>query len=301
MWQLDHKEGWAPKNLYFLTVVFREDSWEDEMVGWHHQFNRHEFEQTPREVKDREAWWAVVHGVIKSKMWLCDWTVTNFNSLFGIIWNLNFGRGQKYVFFQEFTLRKTKASCTWWKLIFQESLISLGQGRIFASSYSLFSTEARAMVWEFGVWFPFQIREELSERRSPTGQWRLTNKTNQLASCPWVSLLAGARNVCEQENISAWDQERTLICHSTAPLGDRVASTQLGGSCPWRGWLLTSQLEMGPETLLLICCYVSNLKKTGKVSSSATAKEETNCLPSPSRSAQRYSLSPEYSHLLPET
>ena len=38
------------------------------MVGWHHQFNRHEFEQTPREVKDREAWWAVVHGVIKSQM-----------------------------------------------------------------------------------------------------------------------------------------------------------------------------------------------------------------------------------------
>ena len=31
---------------------------EDEMVGWHHQLNGHEFEQTPGVVKDREAWCA---------------------------------------------------------------------------------------------------------------------------------------------------------------------------------------------------------------------------------------------------
>ena len=30
------------------------------MVGWHHQLNGHEFEQTPG---DREAWHAAVHGV----------------------------------------------------------------------------------------------------------------------------------------------------------------------------------------------------------------------------------------------
>ena len=40
---------------------------EDEMVGWHHQVNGHEFEQT-LELKDREAWhvaaWHV--GVAKS-------------------------------------------------------------------------------------------------------------------------------------------------------------------------------------------------------------------------------------------
>ena len=29
---------------------------EDEMVGWHHWHNGHEFEQTPKIVKDREAW-----------------------------------------------------------------------------------------------------------------------------------------------------------------------------------------------------------------------------------------------------
>ena len=28
MWQLDHKEGWAPKNWCFQTVVLAEDSWE---------------------------------------------------------------------------------------------------------------------------------------------------------------------------------------------------------------------------------------------------------------------------------
>ena len=110
MWELDHKEGSAPKNWCFLTVVL-ENSWEslgqqgnhtnpkgnqswifigrtdaeapilsphdakswlirkdpdagkdcrqekkgmteDEMVGWHHQLNGHEFEEIPG---DREG------------------------------------------------------------------------------------------------------------------------------------------------------------------------------------------------------------------------------------------------------
>ena len=34
---------------------------EDDMIGWHHQLNIHEFEQ------DREAWRAAVHGVSKSQ------------------------------------------------------------------------------------------------------------------------------------------------------------------------------------------------------------------------------------------
>ena len=36
------------------------------MVGWHHRLDEHEFEQTlgdGEEVKGREAWGAVVHGV----------------------------------------------------------------------------------------------------------------------------------------------------------------------------------------------------------------------------------------------
>ena len=39
---------------------------EDEMVEWHHQLDRHEFEQTPGVVIDREAWHAALHGVTKS-------------------------------------------------------------------------------------------------------------------------------------------------------------------------------------------------------------------------------------------
>ena len=134
MWELDHKEGWMPKNWCFQTVVLektldspldskeikpvnpkvssgqpwifigRTDAqveapilwppdanrrvtgkdagkefpdvgkdWrqekgmtEDDTVGWHHQLNGHEFEQTLWDSKDREAWHAAVHGVAKS-------------------------------------------------------------------------------------------------------------------------------------------------------------------------------------------------------------------------------------------
>ena len=38
------------------------------MVGWHHQLNGHEFEQTPGVVKDREAWRAAVHGVSRVRL-----------------------------------------------------------------------------------------------------------------------------------------------------------------------------------------------------------------------------------------
>ena len=37
------------------------------MVGWHHCLHGHEFEQTPEIMKDREAWRAAGHGVIKSQ------------------------------------------------------------------------------------------------------------------------------------------------------------------------------------------------------------------------------------------
>ena len=36
---------------------------EDEMVGWHHRVNGHEFEQALADMKDKEAWCAAVHGV----------------------------------------------------------------------------------------------------------------------------------------------------------------------------------------------------------------------------------------------
>ena len=44
---------------------------EDEMVGWHHQLDGHEFEQTP-EVGDGQGRCAAVHGVAKSRTRLSD-------------------------------------------------------------------------------------------------------------------------------------------------------------------------------------------------------------------------------------
>ena len=137
MLELDHKEGWAPKNWCFWTVVLKKsleslldskgikpvnpkgnqswifigrtdaeaeapmlwppdlNSWltgkdpdvgkdwgqeekgatVDEMVGWHHRLNGHEFEQTlgVSEGKGRLA--GTVHGVANSWIWLTDWTL----------------------------------------------------------------------------------------------------------------------------------------------------------------------------------------------------------------------------------
>ena len=47
---------------------------EDEMVGWHHRLDGHEFEQPLRSwVMDREAWSAAVHGVTISQTRLSEY------------------------------------------------------------------------------------------------------------------------------------------------------------------------------------------------------------------------------------
>ena len=37
------------------------------MVGWYHQLNGHEFEQTVEDSEGQEAWHVVVHGLAKSQ------------------------------------------------------------------------------------------------------------------------------------------------------------------------------------------------------------------------------------------
>ena len=53
---------------------------EDEMAGWHHRLDEHEFEWW---VGDREAWRAAIHGVAKSRTRLSDWL--NWTELNGTI------------------------------------------------------------------------------------------------------------------------------------------------------------------------------------------------------------------------
>ena len=45
---------------------------EDEMVGWHHSLNGHEFEQAPGVGYGQEAWHAAVHMVAKSQTQVND-------------------------------------------------------------------------------------------------------------------------------------------------------------------------------------------------------------------------------------
>ena len=50
---------------------------EDEMVGWHHWLDEHEFEQDLGVGDGQGNWRAAVHGVAKIQTWLSDWTDTH--------------------------------------------------------------------------------------------------------------------------------------------------------------------------------------------------------------------------------
>ena len=140
MWELEHKEGWAPKNRCFWTVVLEKTleslldskeikqvnprgnqpwifigrtdaragapilwppdvkSWligkdsdaakdwgqeekgtiEDEMVGWYHWLNRHEFEQVLVDGKRKEKPGVLQSMGSQSRRRLSDWTELNW-------------------------------------------------------------------------------------------------------------------------------------------------------------------------------------------------------------------------------
>ena len=52
---------------------------EDEIVGWHHWLDGHEFEQTPGDGEGQGSLVCYSHGVAKSQTWLSDWTEHHFN------------------------------------------------------------------------------------------------------------------------------------------------------------------------------------------------------------------------------
>ena len=55
---------------------------EDEMVGWHHRLNGHEFEPTLGDSEGHGVWHAVVHGVAKSQTQLNDRTTNTQEKTF---------------------------------------------------------------------------------------------------------------------------------------------------------------------------------------------------------------------------
>ena len=86
---LPHAKSWLIGKSLMLQGFWGQEEkgmTEDEMAGWHHRLNGHKFEWTldmslselQELVMDREAWRAAIHGVIKSRTRVSDWTELNW-------------------------------------------------------------------------------------------------------------------------------------------------------------------------------------------------------------------------------
>ena len=108
MWQLDHKEGWVPKNWCLRTMVLEKTlespldckeikpvnpKWDqpsifigrtdaEAPVFWAPDAKSMTYSmdmslsKLQEILKDKEAWHAAVHRVTKSQTWISDWTTT---------------------------------------------------------------------------------------------------------------------------------------------------------------------------------------------------------------------------------
>ena len=96
LWPPDVKSRWFIGKDPYVRKDWRQaekGATEEEMVGWRHQLNGREFEQTlVLMLKDREAWCAAVHGVTKFRD---DWEIEQQHSPWSIcngnenkIWHL---------------------------------------------------------------------------------------------------------------------------------------------------------------------------------------------------------------------
>ena len=77
------------KTLMLGKIESRRAGRQDEMVGWHHWLNGHEFEQTQEDGEGQGSPDAAVHGVTKSQTQLSDWTaigMRRIREVEGIVW-----------------------------------------------------------------------------------------------------------------------------------------------------------------------------------------------------------------------
>ena len=81
LWHLMWRNDSLEKTLMLGKIESRRrKGWQDEMVGWYHRLDGHEFEQAPG-----VGWWTGKPGVLQamglqSQTWLSDWTELNWNN-----------------------------------------------------------------------------------------------------------------------------------------------------------------------------------------------------------------------------